>query len=310
MNVDGLTLIYRNGEAGSARAALPDKGQKAKQIVANQAQVTKADPEADLSTEAQRAKVERSWWEILLFGGKTAGLTGCGRDAVQIDEPYENSILLKLEGEGRFFLENPEIELVAKASDDKPIRFEDLQNKMVRVELGTDSSLIDVDGDNAPDMPKEGCYPGLIDATPATPEDKEQGFYCQEKDESGAEIYEDFAVCPSNPGKRQKIYLAGYTLEIYKYAKLENKELIYEKVDEKTETLTTVEELFLDPESGLEIPVICGDAPMPIEIPVNPDWYSDGNLYLKIRLNVIVDARQADGNAYYKTHLMVKIKSQ
>jgi len=303
MSIQGLTLIYRNGDLGTTRTAAEDKGPKAKPTAANQVEVAKADP-----------KAEQGWWEflkILLFGGKTVGLTGCGRDAVQTDKLFETTVLLKLEGEGRFFLENPEIELVAKASDDKPIAFEDLQNKKVQVELGTDSTLIDVDGDNAPDMPKEGCYPGLVDATPATPEDKEHGFYCQENDESGSEIYEDFAVCPSNPGKRQKIYLAGYTLESYKYAGLdENKKPIYEKVDEKTETLTTVDELFLDPESGREIPVICGETPIPLEIPVNPDWHSDGNLYLKMRLNLIVDARQADGNAYYKTHLMVKIKSQ
>ncbi|MEE8638573.1 MAG: hypothetical protein V3T21_05990 [Candidatus Margulisiibacteriota bacterium] len=296
-------------------------------------------------------KAERSWWQVLLFGGKTDGAVKCSDYAPKYDGSFDDGkvpmkppvlkpgtgtryesgavrvddviflpvdeqgnpilpddIFFEIQGQGRFFQETPEIVLETEGDDGKLIAGHNVQDLKLYVEMGTDSTLIDV-----PEMPEEGCYPGMLDATQATPEDQEHGFYCRETDENGAEIYDDFAVCPSNPNKRLKIYVAGYTLESYKYMGLEDDRDLppqYEKVAEITENLTTVEELFLDPESGLEVPVVCGDSPNPLVINVPAEWHSDSTLYLKLRLRVIVDARQADQNANYKTLLRVSTKSQ
>ncbi|MEE8638575.1 MAG: hypothetical protein V3T21_06000 [Candidatus Margulisiibacteriota bacterium] len=344
--MSGITYTYKisNGEYIGMYAKGGKHGEgmcipaKTKESKNQPSAAAKADPQA-----------ERSWWETVLFGGKTGGMSACGGDGTQIDDAFKEGVPMKppvvepdtgtklesgaiivdkivvlpvdeqgnlelpgdiffeIEGAGRFFQETPEIELVANAEGDKPLKAKNLQNQELYIEKGTDSTYIDVDGNGV----AEGvCLPGMLDVTPPTQEDQEHGFYCRETDENGEEIYKNFAVCPTNPGKRLKTFLSGYTLENYKYTGLdENEKPIYQKVGEERNILTTVNELFLDLENGLELPVVCGEAPLPIEISINPDWYSDGNLYLKLRFKIIVDARHKDKNAIYKTGLWVKIKT-
>jgi hypothetical protein len=67
-----------------------------------------------------------------------------------------------------------------------------------------DPTLIGPLTDNAdiPTMPADGCYPGMIDITPAYSDDIFGDLECSE------DGYEEFMLCPSNENRRLPLYLA------------------------------------------------------------------------------------------------------
>lgn len=71
-----------------------------------------------------------------------------------------------------------------------------------RLLIGTNSALIGptIESPDVPQMPKSGCFPGLINSQPATDENK-----CTKEEhpyENFDPLYEDFWACPYVPGHR------------------------------------------------------------------------------------------------------------
>ncbi|MFA5113452.1 MAG: hypothetical protein WC529_04040 [Candidatus Margulisiibacteriota bacterium] len=197
-----------------------------------------------------------------------------------------DDIWFSIEGQGSFFQETPAILM-----ESGYITGQNLQDLTLRVELGTDSTLIDT-------MPADGCFDGMININQLSDEDIANGVPgCPE------DGYETFTACPSDESNRLRVYVAGYTIEGYTYVGGE-----YQMVDSVTETLTNVEELFADLDAGQTLPVVCGDSPTPFIIPIPASFNENGDLFLKLRFNLIVDAREADQSAAFQTKLGVRIK--
>jgi len=342
--MSGVTLIL-NDQGRVAGWHDPIKGQcipaeevkpSTKEKVAEAAK--KAIP-AKPKLAAAAVKVESSSWQNILFGKKLPVpgllvLPGCSSDAkvgevieddgydfippVTEREPNEfgfietpEGIILPdavlpatafdIDGTGGHYQSTPSILLETGILAGK-----NLQNLNLYVEKGTapERILFDNDGDDINESTM-GCFDGMInmvqlsaEALALTPEEREL-YGITSCPTAG---YESFVVCPDDAANRIQLYLGGYTLENYKWTGE-----TYEKIDEVSATVTDVEELFSDIESGVEFPAICGEAPLPY-ISVPAEWHSDGTLYLKLKLQLIADARSADANAIYKTYLSVKLK--
>lgn len=192
------------------------------------------------------------------------------------DPILPDDIWTEIEGEGRFFLESPELEFASGK-----IQGKNLQNLNLYVEVGTDPTRLDGI------MPADGCFDGLINVNQLTQEDIDHGIVgCPEAG------YESFAVCPSDEGNRLPVYLAAYTI-----------------AGRETVLIEDINDLYLNPEAAERIGNICDGLPSNIiEIPRGE--YSDGMLDFHLKLRLIIDARQAVDSAVYKTPLGVTIKAE
>lgn len=218
-----------------------------------------------------------------------------------------DDIWFSIEGEGGFFQETPWI--LVESGD---IIGQGLQDLTLVVEFGTDSTKIEAG---------MGCFDGLINVNKLSQEEIDQGLGCPE------DGYKQFAVCPSDSNNRLTLYLAGYQMEGYRYASEDEcvdggkikedcfkttedgSDLYFKKIGENGDTsITSVEQLYTNPDAATKVGVVCGDKPNPNVYDIPTEYNADGRLYLKLKLQKIVDARPADQNAHYETRLRIKIK--
>ena len=212
-------------------------------------------------------------------------------DAGEIILP--DDIWLEISGSGGFYQETKPILLETDYLVGKGI-----ESLSLYVEMGSDSTKIngmpsiDNDGNGVPD----NYFDGLINITQLSKENLENGETgCPEPG------YESFAVCPSDPNNRLKVYIGTYTIEGYRHVGGS-----YEKIGEILKTLSTVEDIEANEKSGVLLPTVAN--PYKIDIPA--EFNESGEIYLKIKLNLIVSARGADGNANYQTFLKVSVKTR
>ena len=203
-----------------------------------------------------------------------------------------DDVWFEITGEGRFFQESPVL------LETPYLTGAGLQDLSLYLEIGTDSTKvtgmpnIDEDRNGVPD----NYFPGLINTNQLSEEDLAHG-----EDGCPEAGYESFVVCPSYEENRLKVYIGTITIEGYRYVGGE-----FEKIGETTQVLTTPEELYnTNPEEAVPLPTVA--SPYRIDIP--QAYNESGELYLKVKLNLIVDARPADQNAHYQTSLLVKTRA-
>ncbi|MBN2057234.1 MAG: hypothetical protein JW782_00340 [Candidatus Saganbacteria bacterium] len=184
-----------------------------------------------------------------------------------------------------------------------------LQNVDLVAWLSTDSTRIAANEwyPDAPTMPADGCFPGLINVNPAN-----ELVSC---DETG---YSGFAVCPSNENNRVLLYHGNVVLRNYEiygascpaaadgidyiFADTDNNgiaDTCFELDDTYTEEFASVAELLEDLDWGELVGTACGAEPLPYPIYIPHAWNSDGDIFLTISPSVIADARGFDENNPY-----------
>jgi|GEM_PF-1951391 len=252
--------------------------------------------------------------EVPFIGIDAGDATGDG--SISYHPVLPDDIFIPIEGQGSHFQSTPSIVAAATGPNGEPLYADNIVNANLAVKFGFNSKEICINPylerdpvlcettfeEATMDASDLGCYDGLMDLSWTDDQQEiDWGFTCPEPG------YEIFYSCPSYDENRLDVYLGGYTLESYKYS---GGEMILDA--SMTETLTSVEDLFLDPSSGLKIGSRCGDNPQPIYISIPRSWYQDGSLYLKIYFDLIVNAMEGvvTEDATYTNYLQVGVVPQ
>lgn len=154
-----------------------------------------------------------------------------------------------------------------------------------------------------PADPELGCFPGLVDVTPAAPDDP---YRCSDKN------YPDFLHCPNDPrqiDRFPKIYLGWVDFRAA---------LVSTKLGDGTSTLWTqratflTQDMFQDVLAGTReatpLGVYCQGATnsKPLAIPLETVTTSDA-FRLDAQVNLWIDARTYDGSLLYGTALRLSL---
>ena len=173
-------------------------------------------------------------------------------------------------------LESPWIELVLDGEIE-------LGKPLVFVVLGTDSSRIEA-------MPDQGCFEGLItDELVPLPRQGPPRRGCKERG------YGSLRYCPSNAAYQLPLYLSAYTLHDARGAMVARQQLV------------TVDQV-----RGRESPrpplgVLCNSQRRGAAVlPVPYELFAREWLRMRLRIKLIVDAREATGQQDETTYLRAK----
>jgi len=151
--------------------------------------------------------------------------------------------------------------------------------------VGTDSSRL-------PLMPTDGCFPGLLnDEFVPWPTDGPPSRGCKEKG------YGLYRYCPSHPAYRLPLYLAAFQNLTPRQKLIREKRLVtVAQVENREPNLTPLGMMCSDERKGAVSFVI------PHDVLANRE-----GLRARLRLKLIVDAREAEGLRNEATYLQIRV---
>ncbi len=158
----------------------------------------------------------------------------------------------------------------------------ELGRERVTVEIGTDSSRIKR-------MPEHGCFEGLV-------REKLIPLFADGPPERGCgeRGYGLFRSCPTDPANRLPIYIGAYSLHDDKGHLLEER------------TLVTMDQVTSPNKRPQPLSVICHKQRWATSFPVPVSVIQNGQLRMRLRLKLILDARRAVGAEDELTYLRIQ----
>jgi hypothetical protein len=185
--------------------------------------------------------------------------------------------------------------------ESKPLYGQNLQGLDLQMLIGSNSAPI-------PGMPAGACYPGLIKSTQIPTVDLadagvDGGDNIKGCPEPG---YEKFLSCPSDKNSRLNVYVEKVTMIGYQFVNGQNVPI----GDPVVLTLTDLASGdAMNPQvnwaSGYLLPAACGANPQFLTIPIPAAFKADGSLYMKLKIDLLVQAVNYDPKALYETGLDV-----